>query len=56
MVYWSLYHYDVTEWIGNKEEKLGKELRDAVKRGSRNYYYIIRGIVSRKYILTIIDE
>lgn len=37
MVYWSLYHYDVTEWIENKEEKLGKELRDAVERLDERY-------------------
>ena len=37
MVYWSLYHYDVAEWIENKEEEWGKELRDAVERLYERY-------------------
>lgn len=37
MVYWSLYHYDVAEWIENKEEELGKELRDTVERLDERY-------------------
>lgn len=31
MVYWLLHHYDVAELIENKDEELGKELRDAVE-------------------------
>ena len=37
MVYWPLHHYDVAEWIENKEEELGKELRDTVERLYERY-------------------
>lgn len=37
MVYWLLHHYDVAELIENKDEELGKELRDAVESLYKRY-------------------